>query len=129
MLRITKLSQLRRYGRNEKTSVLDQIDRFTDDVRKAETNIDGCQRDLDELRPQVDRQEWDADHGWPDSRLRTVDAELAELGRDGRRIEGTARDTYPTGRKLGREHPWLDRAAEVAAPPHPGPDLGIDLGP
>ncbi len=123
------ISQLRRHGRQEKTSVLDQIDRFTDDVRKAETNIAGCQRDLDELRPQVDqRQEWDADHGWPDSRLRTVDAELAELGRGGRRIEGTARDPYPTGRKLGREHAWLDRVADVTAPPRPGPDLGIDIG-
>jgi hypothetical protein len=123
------LSRLRRHGRNEKTSVLDQIDRFTDDVRKAETTIAGCQRDLDKLRPQVDqREEWDADHGWPDSRLRTVDAELAELGRGGRRIEGTARDSYPMGRKLAREHAWLDRVAEVAAPPHHGPDLGIDLG-
>lgn len=24
--------------------------------------------------------------------------------------------------------PWLDRVAEVGAPPNPGPDLGIDLG-
>ena len=123
------LSQLRSHGRQEKTSVLDEIDRFTDDVRKAEINIAGCQRDLDELRPHLDqRQEWDADHDWPDSRLRTVDNELAELSRGGQGIAGTARDSYPTGRNLGREHTWLDRVAEVAAPPRPGPDLGIDLG-
>jgi hypothetical protein len=123
------LSQLRRHGRNEKTSVLDQIDRFTDDVRKAETNIADCQRNLDDLHPKVDqRQEWDADHGWPDSRLRTVEAELAELSHSGQRIEGTTRATHLSGRKPGREHAWLDRVADVAPPPRPGPDLGIDLG-
>jgi hypothetical protein len=124
-------SQLRRHGRNEKTSVLDQIDRFTDDVRKAEAKIVRCERSLEELRPELDqRPQWDAEHDWPDSRLRSVDAELAELDRSGHHIEGTARDGYLSGRKLGREHAWLDRLAEVAAPPPAGPDLGqgIDLG-
>ncbi len=125
------LSQLSRHGRNEKTSVLDRMDRFTDDVQQAEATIVGCQRNLDELRCQVDqRPQWDADHGWPESRLHTVDAEIAELGRSGRHIEGTARNNYLSGHNLGREPAWLNRITEVAAPPPPNPDLGhgIDLG-
>jgi hypothetical protein len=50
-------------------------------VPKAETKIAGCERALEELRPELDRRlQWDVDHLFPDSRLRTVDAELADLG-------------------------------------------------
>jgi hypothetical protein len=125
------LSQLRRHGRQEKTSVLDQIDRFTNDVQQAETTITSCQRNLDQLRPEVDqRPQWDADHGWPESRLRTVDAELAQLSPSGPHIEGAARDRYLSGPNLGRADAWLERVAEVTRSPRPGPDLdhGIDLG-
>jgi conjugative relaxase-like TrwC/TraI family protein len=123
------LSQLRRQRRHEKTSVLDQIGRCTDDIQRAETNIAGCQRDLDELRGEVNqRHEWDAEHGWPESRLRSVDTELAELGHHGLHLDRTTRDRSLSRQSLGREPAWLDRLAEVARPPLPGPDHGIDLG-
>jgi hypothetical protein len=72
--------------------------------------------------------EWDAEHGWPDERLRAVDAEWASLtGRD--HDVGPDRRTHLLERRLEPEHQWLDRIAEVARPPLPGPDLGIDIGP
>lgn len=76
------------------------------------------------------RPQWDADHDWPDSRLRRVEAELAELREPTHHIDRVERDAYLLRRAPGREHPWLDRVAEVAQPPLPGPDLGagIDLG-
>jgi hypothetical protein len=124
------LSQLRRHGRKERTSVLDRIDRFTDDVRQAEAKITRCQDNLEEVRSEVDqRPRWDAEHRWPDERLHAVDAELAELAQRGQHIE-PGRRTHLSDRRLGREQQWLDRPADVALPPLPGRDLGhgIDLG-
>jgi hypothetical protein len=126
------LSQLRRHGRQKKASTLDDIDRFSDDVRRAEAKIARCEDRVEELRPELDqRPRWDAEHNWPESRLRTVDAEFAELGLPAHHIESVGRDASLLRRAPGRDHPWLDRVAEIARPPIPGgPDLdhGIDLG-
>ncbi len=123
------LSQLRRHGRNQRTTVLDEIGRFTDDIERAEAKIAAYQRDVEQIRSEVDhRQEWDAEHGWPDSRLHSVDTELAELGHSGLHTGGTARDRGLSVHRLGREPARPDRLAEVARPPLPGPDHGIDLG-
>ena len=125
------LSQLRRHGRQKKASTLDDIDRFTDDVRRAEAKIASCEDRVEELRPELDqRLPWDAEHDWPESRLRTVDAEVAELGQPAHHIEDVSRDASLLRRAPGRDCPWLDRVAEIAQPPTPGPDLshGIDLG-
>ncbi|MGH3119267.1 MAG: hypothetical protein ACRDQ2_19565 [Gaiellales bacterium] len=123
------LSQLRSQGRKEKASTLDRIDTFTDDVRKAEAKITRCERVVEGLRPELDRRhQWDADHDWPDSRLRTVDAELAELGQPAQPL---TRDVSLMRRTSETDRPaWLDRVAEVTRPPLPGHDLGagIDLG-
>jgi hypothetical protein len=127
--RLNGFSQLRRHGRKEKASTLAQIDTFTDDVQEAEAKIARWERAVDELRPELNsRQEWDADHGWPDSRLRSVDAELAEIGRPGDHRIGR-RDALPL-RRAPDNPAWLDRMAEVAPPPLPGRDAshGIDLG-
>ena len=75
-------------------------------------------------------QQWDADHDWPalpppHRRRRTRRARPGgqKTSRERRPQTTTSRD-----RKLAREDAWLDRVAEVAAPPRPGPDLGIDIG-
>jgi hypothetical protein len=125
------LSQFCRQGRKEKASTLDQIDTFTYDVRKAEAKIAHCESVVERLRPELEgRSRWDADHDWPDSRLRTVDAELAELCQSVQ--PSLARDACLLRRAPGQERPaWLDRVAEVAPPPLPGHDIGpgLDLGP
>ncbi len=125
------LSQLRRHGRKEKASAVDQIDRFTDDIGKAEAKIAHWERALEELRPELDhRRQWDRDHDWPDSRLRAVESELAELSRPAQQSLSRDASLFRRAPADGRP-PWLDRVAEVARPPLPGHDLGagIDLGP
>jgi conjugative relaxase-like TrwC/TraI family protein len=123
------LSQIRRQGRKEKASTLDKIDTFTADVRAAEAKITRCEQTVEELRPEVDqRRQWDADHGWPDARLRAVDAELAEIGPA---AHPNTRDASLLRRAPGGDHPaWLYRVPELPRPPLPGQDLGagIDLG-
>ena len=110
---------------------MDQIDRFTDDVRKAEAKVAGCERTVEELHPELDqRLRWDNDHKFPDSRLRTFDAELADLGHSPEL--SLSRDPSLLRRAPGVDQPaWLDRLAEISRPPLPGRDLGagIDLGP
>jgi len=124
------LSQLRSHGRKEKASTANQIDRFTDDVRKAEAKIAGCEQALEELRPELDRRlQWDVDHLFPDSRLRSIEAELAELSQSPH--QHLSRGASLLRRALGGDQPvWLDRLAEVRKPPLPGrdPGAGIDLG-
>ena len=72
------LSQLRRHGRDEKSSTVDQIERFTGDVQSAETKITCCRDEIEDVRSQCDRRSaWDADNEWPAERLRGVDSELA----------------------------------------------------
>jgi hypothetical protein len=125
------LSQLRRQGREDKASTTDQIDTFTDDVRKAEAKIARAERAVEELRPEVDqRRQWDADNHWPDSRLRAVDAELDNLTRSA--DPSLARDASLLTRVPGVDRPaWLDQLADVAPPLLPGHDVGhgMDLGP
>jgi conjugative relaxase-like TrwC/TraI family protein len=127
--RFGPLSQLRRHGRRDKTSVHDDIDRFTGQVNSAESKVQRCREDLEELHAERSRRiEWDADHGWPDERLRTVDGELHALTPPARDL-APDRPTHLSHRTLDPAHQWLDRVAEVARPPLPGPDLGIDIGP
>jgi hypothetical protein len=127
--RFGRLSQLRRHGRREKTCVLDDIDRFTGDVNRAEAKVDRCRNELDQLRDSQDqRVAWDNEHGWPDERLRTVDTELRDLTQPTRHL-ALDRPTHLSQRGLDPPHQWLDRVADVARPPLPGPDLGIDIGP
>ena len=122
------LSQLRRHGRQEKTTIVDQIDRFTNDIRKTEAKIASCEQTLDELRPELGRRlQWDIEHKFPDARLRTIDAELADIG-------NAADHRLPSDGALLRRSPgtdqpaWLDHVAEISRPPLPGRDTGIDLG-
>ncbi len=113
-----------------KRFTVEQITTFTDDVRRAEAKIARWEEAVEELRPEHDqRPRWDADHDWPDSRLRTIDAELAELTEPARRT--TTREASLVRPAPGRKQPaWLDRVAEIAGPPLPGSDTGhgIDLG-
>ena len=124
------LSQVRRKGRDVKRSTLEQIRTFTDDIRRAEAKIGRCKEAVEDIRPELDqRPQWDADHDWPDSRLRSVDAELAELAQPARPT--AARDASLVRPAPGPDRrPWLDRMAEVPLPPRPTHDLGhgIDLG-
>ena len=122
------LSQLRRHGRQEKATTVDQIDRFTNDIRKAEAKIASCEQNLEELQPELRRRlQWDVEHKFPDSRLRTIDAELAEVG-------NAAHPRLPSDGALLRRAPgadqpaWPDHLAEMSRPPLPGRDTGIDLG-
>ena len=125
-----RLSQLRHHGRQEKASTVDQIDRFTNDIRKAEAKIASCEQTLEQLEPELgQRLQWDVEHKFPDSRLRTVDAEIADLGQSP--DVGFSREASLLRRASGVDHPaWLDRLAGVARPPVPGRDMGagIDLG-
>ena len=98
------LSQLRRHGRQEKASTADQIDRFTNDIRNAEAKIASCEQTLEELRPELgQRLQWDVDHNFPDSRLRTIDAELAEsTSRPTKASPGTDRCSAEHRRRTSR---------------------------
>jgi conjugative relaxase-like TrwC/TraI family protein len=121
------LSQLRRERRKEKGSTLDRIETFTNDVRKAEAKIACHEEAIEDLRPKLKaRERWDAEHDWPDSRLRAIDAELTDLSRPARQTLSS--ETHLWRRAPGRGRPaWLDRVAEPAPPPLPG--HGLDLGP
>jgi conjugative relaxase-like TrwC/TraI family protein len=124
-----KLSQLRRHGREEKSSTLDQIERFSGDVRTAESKVVRCRDDIEDLRSQWDqRTAWDADHDWPSGRLRVVDSELANFGRQVQSPEHVAR-TPVIDRIPGANHGAGYQIAGVEiSPPARGPDRGIDLG-
>ena len=125
-----KLSQFRRHGRDEKSSTLDQIERFTVDVRSAETKVARCHDEIEDLRTQRDRRSaWDADHDWPAERLRGVDSQLASLARQEQSPEHAGR-TNLLERNPGLDHRGRYQIAGVEIhPPARGPDLGIDLGP
>jgi hypothetical protein len=69
------------------------------------------------------------ENDWPSVHLHSVEAELAELGQP--TCERATRDACGIQRAPGGNRPaWLDRSAEVAQPPLPGPDrgAGLDLG-
>jgi len=127
--RFGPVSQLRSHGRKAKASTLDDIDRFTDDIRKAEAKAAEHERHVEDLRPKLDqRLEWDVEHGFPDARLRAVEDELAAL--DQARSAGHKREASLLRRIPGVNQPWLDRLAEPVPPPLPGhgDGPGIDLG-
>lgn len=95
---------------------------------KAEAKIAGCEQTLEDLRPELGRRlQWDVEHTFPDSRLRAIDAQLADCG-------NSAHHGLPSAGALlhrapGADQPaWPDRPIEVNRPPLPGRDLGIDLG-
>jgi hypothetical protein len=124
------LSQLRRHGRDEKSSTVDQIGRFTGDVQSAEAKIAHCRDEIEDVRSQCDRRAaWDADNEWPAERLRGVDSELASIARQGQSPEHAGR-THLLERNPGPDHGGGYQIAGVEIrPPARGPDLGIDLGP
>lgn len=103
---------------------MDQVDRFGNDVRNAEVKIAGCERTVEGLRPHIDqRLRWDIDHQFPDSRLRGIDAELADLGHSP--DLSLSRDASLFRRAPGTAHPaWFDQLAEVTPPALPGRDMG-----
>ena len=126
--RFGPLSQLRRQGRKEKASTVDRIDRFTGDVREAEAKVLRRETEIDGLRPEVGRRlQWDVEHKFPDSRLRSIEIEIADLGRSTDLHLSRETSLLRTGPEAGQPG-WLDRLADVARPPLPGPDHGIDLG-
>jgi hypothetical protein len=90
----------------------------------------GCEQIVEELRPELDRRlQWDVDHKFPDSCLRTVDAQLADLGQTP--DPGLSREASLLRRVAGVDQPgWIDRLADGARPSLPGHDMGagIDLG-
>jgi hypothetical protein len=124
------LSQFRRHGRDEESSTVDQIERFTGDVGSAETKVTRCRDEIEDLRSQRDRRSaWDADHDWPAERLRGVDSELASLALPEQGPEHAGR-THLLDRNPGPHHGGGYQIAGVEMhPPARGPDLGIDIGP
>jgi hypothetical protein len=137
---IGPLSLLRRQGRHEKSTTLEAIERFQDEVARAAARAAACEQSHDRLRDDVTRGDaWYAEHDWRHGRLTAIEAELRGLGYiDLRRIplpelsSGWERDrarSHSLTSQLGRA--WrTDRIAEIATPPLPGRDagLGMDLG-
>jgi conjugative relaxase-like TrwC/TraI family protein len=124
-----RLSQLRSQGRKEKASLREQIETSTGDVGRTEGKIAQCEEALQQLRPELDRRlEWDAEHNWPDSRLRTLDAEIADLSQPTHTSRSHGASLFRRAPAVNRDA-WLDRVAEAAPPPMPGPDAGIEFGP
>lgn len=127
------LSQLRRHGRHEKAKLIESIERFQDDVRRAEHRVARCEDNLDGLRDsETHRREWDALHGHHQKRLEVVEAELAEFSPiepsgSSRAACLTTQAERTSNESLTR---WAERIAEVAGPRLPGHDsgLGMDLG-
>jgi hypothetical protein len=81
--------------------------------------------------PELDRRlQWDIEHRFADSRLRSLDTQLADLVQTP--APGLSREASLLQREAGVNQPaWLDRLADVGRPPLPGHDTGagIDLGP
>ena len=143
---------MRRHGRYEKTSTLEDIERFQGDVARATRKVERCEQDLDLLHGAVaEGNAWHLEHDWRHGRLAAIEAELTGLGHvDLRTISLPERSpgweyggfrTSGLGRSLAQplrdradvaDVPtgWADRLAEIAAPPLPGRDtgLGMDLG-
>ena len=126
--RFGRLSQLRRHGRQEKSSTVDQIERFTGHIRSAETKVASCRDEIESLRSQQERRSaWDAEHDWPAERLRGVDSHLASLTRQAQGPEYVGR-THLLDRNPGHDHGRYQIAGVEIQPPPRGPDRGIDLG-
>ncbi len=145
---IGPLSLVRRHGRHERNSTLQDIERFQGDVARAAGKVQGCEQHLDRLLDAVAQGDaWHAEHDWRHRRLSGVEAELADLGHvDLRTIflpedaEGGARarsrtsglsfrlGRAPVGGIAGEMPAWADRLAEIAPPPLPTSDTGLDIG-
>jgi hypothetical protein len=143
---------VRRHGRHEKTSTLEDIERFHGDVARAAGKVERCEQNLNRLNSAVaEGAAWHLEHDWRYGRLSATEAELTGLGHiDLRTISlperapGWEHDrsrTSSLGSRLSRallsdadggEVPdwWADRIAKIAAPPLPGrdPGLGMDIG-
>src|SRR5205823_11828229 len=123
----------------------DRIDRFQGDVGRAEHAVAGCEANVGvQLKEFASEVAWEVQHGWRTERLDVVEAELADIQGD---------HPTPDDSLLNRERPnallrrrsserpghepratgWDRRLADIAAPPVPardaGLDIGIDLGP
>jgi hypothetical protein len=125
------LSQLRPRGRAEKASLLDQIDLHVSDIRRADARVATSRRDLEHLRLEANqRQQWDAAHDWPATRLSKIDAELARATPQGREIGSGILNHALPDHGLRQEQHWLERLADLSRPHPPGrdPGHGIDLG-
>jgi hypothetical protein len=82
---------------------------FTGQINSAESKVQRCREDLEELHAERSRRiDGDAEHGWPDERLRTVDGELHALTPPARDL---ARDR-PTHRLTARLIPRTNGSIE-----------------
>jgi conjugative relaxase-like TrwC/TraI family protein len=136
------LSQLRHRGRHNKATVLERIDRFEHDLRRAEQSVTRCEDTVGERRREFAQEiTWEVHHGWRTERLGVIDAELDELRGDQRAPESRlptrgypdallrSPSTAGPGREL-QSPDWEQRLAEIAAPPLPTRDSGhgLDIG-
>jgi hypothetical protein len=139
------LSQLGRRGRHDKAALLDRIDRFQGDVGRAEHAVAGCEAHVGERQTEFAQEvAWEVQHGWRTERLDAIETELSGirgdhlapddplLSRD-RPKALLRRQSSERPRHEPRNSSWERRLADIAAPPLPardaGLDLGIDLGP
>jgi hypothetical protein len=135
------LSQFRRQGRHDKVRTLDDIDRFAQDVTRAESRVTECQAHVSQLQVEtVKSREWAEAHGWRDGRLRTIERELVDVHCHMPLLDlsmDLALPEHDGNRRPGRERAQRrdalfsrNKRGDVARPPLPGHEggLGMDIG-
>jgi hypothetical protein len=134
------LSQLRRRGRHDKAALIDRIDGFQGDAGRAEHAVAGCQAHFGERQTEFAQEvAWEVQHGWRTERLDAVEAELSDIRGDHptpddplQSQEGPnallRRQSSERPRHEPRNSNWERRLADIAAPPLPARDAGLDIG-